>query len=68
MLFYIRANVTLKVRGISGEFHRTIGWLVNAVDHNHAREKFEAQVKKDFAHMQFEQASFEYLEVAGEIK
>lgn len=68
MLFYLRANVTLKVRGISGPFQRTIGWLVNANDPNHARQKFEEQVRKDFAHMQFEQAHFEYIEFAGEIK
>lgn len=67
MLFYIRANVSLKVDGISGPFIRPISWLVNADNHILAKQKFENQVKKDFAHMQFRSAEFEYTEIAGEI-
>lgn len=68
MLFYLRANVTIKVKGISGSFQNTVGWLVNANEPNQAKQKFEEQVRKDFSHMQFEKAQFEYIEFAGEIK
>jgi hypothetical protein len=68
MLFYLRANTTLRVQGISGPFLRTIGWLVNADNVNQAKAKFEEQVKKDFAHMHFSESHFEYVEVTGEIK
>jgi hypothetical protein len=41
---------------------------VNADNVTQAKAKFEAQVKKDFAHMQFNESHFEYVEVTGEIK
>jgi len=68
MLYYLRSNVTLRVRGISGPFTRTVSWLVNADSPAQAKQKYEAQVKKDFAHMQFSEVAFEYTEFAGEIK
>ena len=68
MLYYLRANVTLRVAGISGPFTRTVSWLVNAANPNQAKSKYEEQVKKDFTHMQFNDIAFEYTEFAGEIK
>lgn len=68
MLYYLRANVSLRVAGISGPFLKTISWLVNANNPSEARAKFENQVYRDFAHMQFNDAQFEYTEFAGEIK
>lgn len=68
MLFFIRANVVMRVAGISGPFNKTVSWLVNANDPQHAKVKYEAQVARDHAHMQFSAIAFEYLEFAGEIK
>ena len=68
MLFYLRANVAFKVRGISGPFNVNVAWLVNATDANNARQKFEDRVKQDHRHMDFESASFSYTDFAGEIK
>lgn len=68
MLFYLRANIAFKVRGISGPFNVSFGALVNAPDANQARQKFEDKVKNDHAHMGFESAEFNYVEFAGEIK
>jgi len=68
MLYFLRANVTIKVQGISAPYFRTITWLVNAETPNQAKLKYEEQVKKDHAHMQFSGISFEYVEFAGEIK
>lgn len=68
MLYYLRSNVTLRVAGISGPFTRTVSWLVNADHPNQAKLKYEEQVKKDHAHMQFSDIAFEYTEFAGEIK
>jgi hypothetical protein len=68
MLFYLKANVTMRVAGISGPFVRTVSWLVNAENPDHAKFKYETQVKKDFAHMQLSHIEFEYTEFAGEIK
>lgn len=70
MLFYIKAKVTLRVQGISGPWERVIAWLVNTPSGtvNEAKQKYEEQVKRDFAHMLFSSANFEYLEVTGEIK
>ena len=68
MLFYIKAEVTMRVFGISGPFVRTVSWLVNGANIVEAKQKYEAQVKRDFAHMQFETAEFEYKELTGEIK
>jgi hypothetical protein len=42
--------------------------MVNANHHSEAKQKYEAQVKRDFAHMSFSEISFEYTMVAGEIK
>jgi hypothetical protein len=68
MLYYLRANVTLRVAGISGPFVRTISWLVNADNPDQAKWKYERQVKRDFTHMQFSDVAFEYIEFAGEIE
>ena len=68
MLFYVKANVTLRIQGISGPFIQMVSWLVNADNHIQAKIKYEEQVRRDFAHMNFSGISFEYLEVAGEIK
>lgn len=68
MLFFIRTNVTIRVEGISGLFTRTVSWLVNADNPDQAKFKYEQQVRKDFAHMNFAEVTFEYTEFAGEIK
>lgn len=68
MLYHLSANVTLRVAGISGPFIQTVSWHVNADNPNQAKLKYEEQVKKDFAHMQFSDVAFEYTEFAGEIK
>ena len=68
MLYLIQANTSIKVSGISGPFTRTVTWMVNANHHSEAKQKYEAQVKRDFAHMSFSEISFEYTMVAGEIK
>lgn len=68
MLFYLRANVIFRILGISGPFHVTVGFLVNADNAAHARQKFEERVKQDHSHMAFENVEFNYTEFAGEIK
>jgi len=68
MLYLLKANVTMKVQGISGPFLKTVTWLVNAENPNQAKFKYEEQVKRDHAHMHFSDIAFEYLEFAGEIK
>lgn len=69
MLFYIKSIVSIRVRGISGPFEKTVSFLVdNAADVNHAKSKYETQIKKDFAYMQGESYQFQYLEIAPTIK
>ncbi len=67
MLFYIKANVTIRVQGISGPWLKTLSYLVNAPNRDVAREKFETRVKQNNANMAFETIQFEYMEVAEEI-
>jgi hypothetical protein len=67
-LFYIKANVAIRVRGISGPFLYTIAWLVYATNIREARSKYEAQVRKDHSDKQAENFSFEYIEQTGTIQ
>jgi hypothetical protein len=67
-LFLLEAKVTIRVRGIGGDFIPTVAWLVNAPDINSAKQKFVNHVKQDYAHMQFESIQFEWVKQVGEIK
>jgi len=67
MLYFIKAKVVIRVRGISGPFEQTVIQLVNAHTTNEARSKFEAHIRKRFAHMNGESFSFDYLEIADTI-
>jgi hypothetical protein len=68
MLFYIKAEVQFRVRGISGPFNVNASRLVNADNREHARVKFEENVKQAHQHMSFDAVNFDYKEVADEIK
>lgn len=64
---YIKANITVKVAGISGGFKETISYIVNAHSPKHARTRFEEKIRADKAHTIPESITFEYLEIADEI-
>lgn len=68
MLYYIKSDVAVRVRGISGPFTKTVAYLVNADNRNQARDKYENKVRQDFAHMVPEDIAFDYKEVAEEIR
>ena len=68
MLYYIKAEVQFRVRGISGPFNVNASNLVNASGREEARTKFEEHVKNNHRHMAFEDVKFNYLEAAEEIK
>ena len=64
---YIKANVTVKVAGISGGFKEVISYIVNAQTPWDARTRFEAKIRADKAHTIPESITFDYLEIADEI-
>jgi hypothetical protein len=66
-LFTIEAKVIVRVRGIAGPFEQAVAWHVQAQNINEARSKYEKQVRQDFAYMQYESISFEYLRQIGTI-
>jgi hypothetical protein len=68
MLFYIKAETQAKVQGISGPFTNAPAYLVNANSREEARNKFEARVWADHAHMFPATINFDYKELAEEIK
>ena len=67
-MFLIEANVTIRVAGISGPFLRSVMYLVNAPNLNVAKQKYEDQVRRDFAHMMPNSVGVEYTKIAAEIK
>jgi hypothetical protein len=67
MLFYIKAKVSISVRGISGESQEGVSRLVNADNRNRAKEIFEDHCRESFKNMAFDRMRFEYLEIAHEI-
>ena len=67
MKFYIKAKVTVRVFGISGPFEYIASYLVNDNTVEHAKIKFEDQVKWDNRTKEADSFKFEYLEVASEI-
>ena len=68
MLYYLKAEVAFRVRGISGPFNVNAANLVNAANREEARIKFEDHVKANHAHMAFDAVKFNYTEVTEEIK
>ena len=68
MLFLLEAKVSIRVAGISAPFMHNITWLVNANHSSEAKQKFEKQVRNDFAHMLPQSVDCEFTKVAGEIK
>jgi hypothetical protein len=68
MMFYIEAKTSIRVAGISGPFEQVCAYLVNAPHVAIAKQKFEAQIWRDFAHMAPAKIDFEYTKIAGEIK
>ena len=67
MKYYIKAKVSMRVAGISGPFEYTASYLVNDSTVDHAKLKFENQVRQDNRSKEAYSFSFEYLEVASEI-
>jgi len=68
MLYYIEAKVSMKVAGISGPFEEIVTWLVNNVPNvAYAKQKYESQVRRDFAHIQAQSFEFKYIKIAGEL-
>ncbi len=67
MMFLIKANVTKRVSGISGAFKSVEGKLVNAINVDQAKAKFERSIRDGAANMQCDTIDFEYLEVFNEI-
>jgi hypothetical protein len=67
MMYWIQAKVTIRVFGISGPFEQVVTQMVTAHDTNEARTKFEAHIRRRFAHMNGESFAFEYLTVADTI-
>ena len=67
MLYFIQAEVSIRVFGISGPFVQTHTQLVNAPNTNHAKSKFENHVRQRYAHMHAESFEFKYLVIADTI-
>ena len=67
MLFYIKAKVSIKVYGISGDSKEGVSKLVNANSEQEALDKFKNFCAKKFTKMEPEKISYEWLEIAGEI-
>lgn len=67
MLYYIKAKIAVRVRGISGAFNETRSHLVHANDPKEAQNKFEAKIRRDKANAAPEDINFEYTEIATEI-
>lgn len=68
MLYYLESKVRVRVAGISGPFDQTVTWLVNANSLAEAKQKYEAQVRRDNAKAMPESITFEYVKMAGELK
>jgi hypothetical protein len=66
-LYYIKAKVSVYVRGISGASQEGISRLLDAPNIRVAKQIFEAYCQDHFAKMEFEKLSFEYLEIAEKI-
>lgn len=67
MLYYIQAEITLRVWGISGPFLRNMAKLVQANNPQEAKAKFEAHARKHFANMNPETYEFNYTVFADTI-
>lgn len=67
MIYYIKAKISVRVRGISGAFNETCSHLVHANTPREAQDKFEAQIRRDKADAAPQDIIFEYLEVATPI-
>jgi len=68
MLYYIKAKVSIKVYGISGTSQEGVSKLVNANSESEALDKFKNFCDIKYSKMQPESISYEWLEIAGEIK
>ena len=67
MLYYIKAKVSIKVYGISGNSQEGVSKLVNANSENEALAKFKIFCAKKFSKMEPENLLYDWLEIAGEI-
>jgi len=67
-MYYIKAKVIVRVAGISGPFEEIRSALVHGINTFQAKEKFEFHARSQSAHMMPESMTFEYLEIAGEIR
>ena len=67
ILFYIKAKVSIYVRGISGSSQEGVSRLLDAPNRSAAKQIFEAYCRDYFAKMEFENLTYEYLEIAPKI-
>jgi hypothetical protein len=67
ILFYIKAKVSITIRGISGASQEGVSRLVRSSDPTTAKQIFENYCRRFFSKLEFENMSFEYLEIAYEI-
>jgi hypothetical protein len=67
ILFYIKAKLSIYIRGISGASQEGVSRLVNAQNPTSAKLIFEEYCRRHFSHLEFERIEFEYLEIAYEI-
>jgi hypothetical protein len=67
MLYYIQAEITLRVWGISGPFGRHMAKLVQANSPQEAKTKFEDHARRHFSNMQPESMEFNYTVFADTI-
>lgn len=66
-MFYIKAKVSIRIFGISGVSQEGISALVKATTEKEALERFQVYCRRKFAHMEFEDMTFEWLEIAPTI-
>ncbi len=67
MLYYVKAEVTVRIFGISGPFIDVISKLVDANSTPEAQKKFESHVLSMRQHMNPESVKYKYLEIADTI-
>lgn len=67
MLYYVKAEVQVRVTGISGPFVDIISKLVEANNTNEAKSKFEKNIRAMRMNMVPESVDFKYLEIADTI-
>jgi len=67
MLFYIKAKVSVKVRGISGYSQEGVSCLIHGKHEKDALVNFGKYCNRRFARMEPDHINYEYLEIAPEV-